>query len=66
MPTQKMGGEPITERVIKFVRTDDPSSFEFEIADVDSDAFRSWVNAANLGGHLGATHGQRPRQYGFY
>ena len=40
--------------------------FEFEVADKQSNAFVAWQNAANTHGHLGVTHGLRPRRYGFY
>ena len=66
MPTQARGGPPIAERAIRFKRTDDPRKFEFEVTNVDSDEFANWEQTANLSGHLGATHGQRPRRYGFY
>ena len=66
MPTQRSGGEPITERVIRFCRTDDPNTFEFEITDRQSETFTKWENVANTLGQLGATHGGRPRRYGFY
>jgi hypothetical protein len=66
MPTQTAGGPPIAERAIRFERTDDSEVFEFAVVDVDDDEFRRWEGAANLDGHLGATHGQRSRKYGFY
>ena len=66
MPTQTKGGPPVAKRAIRFKRTNDPSKFEFEVTDVDSDVFTDWEQAANLSGHLGATHGQRARRYGFY
>ena len=66
MPTQPRGGPPIAERAIQFKRTDDPRKFEFEVTDVDSNAFAEWERSANLSGHVGATHGQRARRYGFY
>ncbi|MXZ25282.1 MAG: hypothetical protein F4Y80_10575 [Caldilineaceae bacterium SB0665_bin_21] len=66
MPTQTRGGPPIAERAIRFKRTDEPRKFEFDVTDVNSDAFGDWEQSANLAGHIGATHGQRPRRYGFY
>ncbi|MCG3777022.1 MAG: hypothetical protein JW395_3897 [Nitrospira sp.] len=66
MPTQNSGGEPIAQRAIRFKRTNDSHTFEFEIADTQSQAFVSWEKAANTLGHLGSTHGERPRTYGFY
>jgi hypothetical protein len=66
MPTQHTGGEPIAERAIRFRRTSESGTFEFEVADVNSEEFNSWVRLANLDGHLGATHGLRARRYGFY
>ena len=66
MPTQARGGPPIAERAIRFTRTADPLAFEFEVAEVDSEAFVDWERLANLSGHLGTTHGQRARRYGFY
>ena len=66
MPTQHTGGEPIAERAIRFRRTSEAGTFEFEVADVNSEEFNNWVRLANLDGHLGATHGIRTRRYGFY
>ena len=66
MPTQNAGGDPIAYRAIRFGRMSEPDTFEFEVADVDSDAFAAWTAAANARGHLGTTHGQAGRQYGFY
>ena len=66
MPTQTTGGPPIAERAIRFKRTDTPRQFEFEVTDIDSDTFAYWEQSANLSGHVGATHGQRARRYGFY
>jgi len=66
MPTQSSGGEPISHRAIRFRRTADAGRFSFEVTDVRSRDFRRWVRAANRGGHLGATHGQGSRRYGFY
>lgn len=65
MPTQARGGPPIAERAIRFSRTADPLTFGFEVAEVDDEAFATWERIANLEGHLGTTHGQRPRRYGF-
>ena len=66
MPTQTTGGPPVAERAIRFTRTDDPNTYDFEVVDVSSAEFQTWEEAANLCGHLGATHGQRARKYGFY
>ena len=66
MPTQNAGGDPIAHRAIRFRRTSQPDTFEFEVVDADSDAFDDWTRAANAIGHLGTTHGQAGRQYGFY
>ena len=66
MPTTKSGGPPIVERAIRFTRTGEPDTFDFEVADTGSTDFRSWEEAANLSGHLGSTHGLRARKYGFY
>ena len=66
MPTQATGGEPIAERAIRFTRTADPLTFDYEVAEVAREEFAAWERLANLGGHLGTTQGQRPRRYGFY
>lgn|GEM_PF-5748981 len=66
MPTQVGGGVPIAERAIMFRRSDEPDKFEFEVADVGDNDFSKWNQEANLRGHIGATHGSRPRLYGFY
>ena len=66
MPTTNSGGPPIVERAIRFTRTGEPDTFDFEVADIGSTDFRSWEEAANLSGHLGSTHGLRARKYGFY
>lgn len=66
MPTQNAGGEPIAQRAVAFFRTDDPDTFDFRVADVGSQTYERWVAAANLSGHLGMTHGGRPRQFGFF
>lgn len=66
MPTQNSGGEPIANRAIRFKRTIEPNTFEFQIADTESAIFTAWKSAANILGHIGATHGQRSRTYGFY
>ena len=66
MPTQHAGGEPISQRAIRFLRTADADRFTIEVADVGSAPFRLWLRAANRRGHLGATHGIGARRYGFY
>lgn len=66
MPTQTTGGPPIAERAIRFSRTEDQNTYDFEVTDVGSLEFQTWEKAANLSGHLGLTHGQRARRYGFY
>lgn len=66
MPTQHSGGPPIADRAIRFERSSSPDCFYFEVADTHSPAFARWRRLANAQGHLGATHGQRPRAYGFY
>ncbi len=66
MPTQTSGGPPIAERAIKFTRTDDSNTFDFEVTDVGSRDFATWETSANLSGHLGVTHGRRGRKFGFY
>ena len=66
MPTQTMGGEPIAERAILFAKTGKRNEFTCDVADVGSAPFQAWVSSANLNGHLGTTHGQRPRLYGFF
>jgi hypothetical protein len=66
MPTQTTGGAPIANQVIRFRRTTKREQFDFEIVAPDSPAFTKWQRDANTLGHLGATHGQRPRIYGFY
>lgn len=66
MPTQASGGVAIAERVIRFERTGNRGIFGYSVADVGSSTVAGWANAANLRGHLGATHGARRRQYGFY
>jgi len=66
MPTQTTGGPPIAERAIRFERTVDPGTFEFDVVDTGDDEFSAWIQTANLNGHLGATHGLRSRRYGFY
>lgn len=66
MPTQNTGGDPIANRAIRFRRTGKPHTFEFEVVDSDSSSLTEWRGAANTLGHLGATHGQRARLYGFY
>lgn len=66
MPTQPTGGDPIAERAIRFRRTPSHGAFEFEVVDVGSQEFDEWVRLANRHGHLGATHGERARRYGFY
>ena len=66
MPTQHTGGEPVAERAIRFMRTPEANVFDFEVADPGTNEFNQWVIQANLNGHLGATHGLRQRQYGFY
>jgi len=66
MPTQNSGGDPISERAIRYRRTSDANTFEFEVVDVGSAEFRQWTRDANLHGHVGRTRGQRQRRYGFY
>ena len=66
MPTQARGGPPIAERAIRFTRTADPFAFGFDVAEVNTEVFVDWERLANLSGHLGTTHGQRARRYGFY
>ncbi len=66
MPTQTTGGPSIAERVIRFTRTEEPNTFDYEVTDVDSKEFLNWESSANLSGHLGTTQGQRARKYGFY
>ena len=66
MPTQNSGGEPIAGRAIRFRRTTSPDVFEFAITDMLSRDFAEWESVANSTGHIGATHGQRPRLYGYY
>lgn len=66
MPTQTTGGIPIAERAIGFWRKKKPNDFRFDVVDTNSSAFTDWVRQANLDGHLGSTHGARPRQYGFF
>lgn len=66
MPTKASGGPPIAERAIRFTRTEEPTTFAFEVEDIDSSAFQTWKGAAEASGLLGATQGQRPRTYGFY
>lgn len=66
MPTQASGGEPISERAIRFEKTHDPDTFAFAIADVPSQEFDEWALQANTTGHVGATRGLRSRIYGFY
>lgn len=66
MPTQTKGGPPIAERAIRFSRTSTLDHFDFEVVEVDSEDFRGWETAANLSGHVGATHGSRTRRFGFY
>lgn len=66
MPTPTKGGPSIPERAIRFTRTQDPATFDFDVADVGSTCFNTWKDSANSYGHIGATHGQRSRTYGFY
>lgn len=66
MPTQNAGGDPIAHRAIRFGRTDDRDTFDFEVVDVGSAEFDEWTRSANAIGHLGTTHGHAGRQYGFY
>ena len=66
MPTPTTGGPSISERAIRFTRTEEQNAFDFEVTDVESREFQTWETSANLSGHLGATHGQRARRYGFY
>lgn len=66
MPTPTKGGPSIPERAIRFTRTEDPDTFDFDVADVSSLEFQTWKESANLYGHQGATQGQRARTYGFY
>jgi hypothetical protein len=66
MPTQTTGGDPIANQVIRFRRTNKREQFDFEIVAPNNPAFTKWQRDANTLGQLGATHGQRPRIYGFY
>ena len=66
MPTQHTGGDPIAGRAIRFRRTAEGGTFEFEVVDVESEDFAKWVRLANIRGHLGATRGKGGRRYGFY
>jgi len=66
MPTQHSGGEPVANRVIRFRRLDEGRVCDFEVADTNSNTVLKWTKSANIFGHIGATHGQRQRLYGFY
>lgn len=65
MPTQTSGGVPVAERAIGFWRTNSKLRFEFEVVDIGSKQFKQWLSNANAQGHLGATHSERHRRYGF-
>lgn len=66
MPTEAKGGEPIADRAILFQRLPGDSTFGFTVCDVGGPKYEVWAKNAHRLGHLGATHGSRSRQYGFY
>ena len=65
MPTIGAGGEEIKDRFIKFRRTEDPITFEYQVADANSQALRNWSNLSSKLGTLGTTSGGAGRRYGF-
>ncbi len=65
MPTIRMGGEWIQDRVIRFSRTNEKASFEFEVTDVGSNLAIKWAEDCNSYGHLGQTRGANSRRYGY-
>ena len=66
MPTQTTGGDPISNRAIRFRRTESGDEFEFEVVDINTPDYLDWERLANLNGHLGSTRGSRTRRFGFY
>lgn len=65
MPTINVGGERIQGRFIKFRRTEDPITFEYEVADADSRDLKIWSDLSSKNGTLGTTSGRSGRRYGF-
>ena len=63
-PTIRSGGEPIQNRILRFLRTDTALTFELVVTDSDSPEAQTWEQESNLFGHLGQTRGAHPRRYG--
>lgn len=65
LPSTKAGGEKIQDRFIKFRRTEEPGTFEYQVADANSQDLLSWSDLSSKSGTLGTTSGQSGRRYGF-
>lgn len=65
MPTINMGGVPIKDRIIKYMRTSDPKVYSFQVTDIASNEAASWFDECNRFGHIGKTSGVHGRRYGY-